>query len=111
MVIIPQTGACVARAVLLICAVLFVTGLPQTARGAGVVGTGSGASCTDASLDAALADGGLVTFNCGSDPVTIDISGGTGTKTIAADTTIDGSGMIVISGGHSVRVFQVNSRV
>jgi hypothetical protein len=50
----------------------------------------------------------LVTFNCGG-PATIDISTGTGTKTIAADTTIDGAGLITISGGDSVGVFGVNS--
>ena len=70
-----------------------------------MVGTGTAASCTDAALNAALAGGGLVTFNCGSAPVTIDISTGTGTKTIAADTTIDGGGLITISGGNSVGVF------
>ena len=88
------------------CAVFFVT----TAHAAGVVGTGTAASCTDAALDAALAGGGLVTFNCGG-PATIDVSTGTGTKTIAADTTIDGGRLITISGGNSVRVFQVSSGV
>ena len=69
-----------------------------------MVGTGTAASCTDAALNAALAGGGLVTFDCGG-PATIDISTGTGTKTIAADTTIDGGGLITISGGNTVRVF------
>jgi len=85
--------------------VIFVASAASTTLAAGVVGTGTAASCTDAALNAALAGGGLVTFNCGSDPVTIDISTGTGTKTIAADTTIDGGGLITISGGNHVRVF------
>ena len=81
------------------------------AAAAGVVGTGTAASCTDAALDAAVAGGGLVTFDCGPAPVTIDISTGTGTKTISADTTIDGGGLIAISGGNHTRVFRVNSGV
>jgi len=36
----------------------------------------------------------LVTFNCGTARVTIDMSTGTSTKTIAADTSIDGGGLI-----------------
>jgi len=73
---------------------------------AGVVGTGTAASCTDAALDAALASGVAVAFDCGG-PATIDISTGTGTKTIAADTTIDGGGLITISGGELAEVFAV----
>ncbi|MBI3785886.1 MAG: hypothetical protein HY270_21040, partial [Deltaproteobacteria bacterium] len=72
-----------------------------------IVGTGTTESCTDAALDTALAAGGLVTFNCGG-PATIDISKGTGTKTIAADTMIDGGGQITISGGDTIAVFLVN---
>lgn len=82
--------------------------LPASAWGAGVVGTGSGLSCTDAALNTALTGGGLVTFNCGPTPVTIDISpggGGTGTKTISTDTTIDGGGLVTISGGNAVGAF------
>lgn len=93
-------------------AILFagVLSLPSSVRAAGVVGNGNAASCTDAALNAALAGGGLVTFNCGPDDVTIDVSpaaGGTGTKMISRDTTIDGAGRIVISGGGAVLVFSV----
>ena len=38
----------------------------EKARAGGVVGTGTPASCTEAALDAALAAGGLVSFNCGA---------------------------------------------
>jgi hypothetical protein len=71
-----------------------------------VVGTGTAASCTAAALNAARAGGGLVTFNCGG-PATIDISTGTGTKTIAVDTIVDGGGLITISGGNAAQVFSV----
>jgi hypothetical protein len=93
------------------------TGLSATITGGppmGVVGNGTAASCTDAALNTALSTGGLVTFNCGPGAVTIDISpagGGTGTKTISTDTTIDGGSLITISGRNSVGVFSVNSGV
>ncbi len=62
--------------------------------------------CDEAHLLAALAGGGTVTFSCsGTIILTAEI-------TIAADTTIDGSGQTVtISGNHAVRVFTVNSGV
>ncbi len=87
---------------------------PPAARAAGVVGSGTAASCTDGALRAALAGGGLVTFNCGRLAVTINSNpgaGGTGTKTIGNDTTIDGAGLITISGGNGVLVFRVNGGV
>jgi hypothetical protein len=46
----------------------------------------------------------MVTFSCGSGPVTITI---TSTKMVAQDTTIDGGGLITISGGGTVEVFAV----
>lgn len=70
----------------------------------GAVGTGSPASCTQAALDTALAGGGLVTFNCGADPVTITV---TGTKVISPATTIDGGGKIILSGGNITGVLRV----
>ena len=76
-----------------------------------VVGTGTSASCTESALDACLPGGagfnGTVTFNCGG-AATITV---TSTKTISADTTIDGGSLITISGGHSVGVFSVNTGV
>jgi hypothetical protein len=96
----------VVRGITAVCAAAVVASAASAALAAGVVGAGTAVSCTDAALDAALAGGGLVTFNCGG-PALIDISIGTGTKTIGADTTVDGGGLITISGGHSARVFSV----
>jgi len=74
------------------------------ALAAGVVGSGTPESCTEAALDTALAGGGMVTFNCGG-ATTITV---TSTKIISADTTIDGGSLITISGGNSVGIFVVN---
>src|SRR5437667_5630024 len=76
-----------------------------------VVGTGTSASCTEAALDACLPGGGsfngTVTFACGG-AATITV---TSTKGINLDTTIDGGGLITISGGNTVGGFVVNSGV
>ena len=87
---------------------LFVMLLVATARlpasAAGVVGSGSPASCTEAAFDTALAGGGLVTFNCGPNPHTIGLSY---YKQINVDTEIDGGGLITLSGKTTVPHFQV----
>src|SRR5512139_1759534 len=49
---------------------LFFVASAHPAQGAGVVGSGTPESCIETALDAALAGGGLVTFDCGQDPVT-----------------------------------------
>jgi Right handed beta helix region len=68
--------------------VLMTVAGPRAALGAGMVTT-----CDEAHLDAALSGGGLVTFNCGVGPMTIDVST---FKTINVTTTIDGGGRITI---------------
>src|SRR5437016_4939593 len=76
-----------------------------------VVGTGTAASCTEATLSACLPDGasfdGTLTFGCGG-ARTITV---TSTKTISADTAIDGGNLIIISGGGTVGVFSVDPGV
>jgi len=78
------------------------------AGAAGVVGTGSPASCTEAALNAALSGGGLVTFNCGTGGHTITV---TSEKAIAADTEIDGGGLVAISGGNATRILSAGAGV
>jgi amidase len=79
---------------------------PTPAFAAGVVGSGTLQSCTEAALDAALAGGGVVTFDCGLAPATITI---TSTKSISQPTTIEGGGRVTISGGDRVGVFSVEA--
>jgi predicted outer membrane repeat protein len=69
---------------------------------AGVVGNGTPASCTEAALTAALAGGGNVTFNCGG-PATILVLK---QQTIAQPTTIDGGGVITLTGALASKLFQ-----
>jgi hypothetical protein len=76
----------------------------RPAAAGGVVGSGTPSTCTEAALDAALADGGLVTFNCGPRPFTLTV---TTTKAVLVDTRLDGSGRVTLSGGNRRPIFIV----
>ena len=77
-----------------------------------VVGNGTPASCTEAALDAALAQlypgpnfpGGVLTFNCGPTPHTILLSR---EKVLDYGTVVDGGGRITLSGSGITRIFAV----
>jgi hypothetical protein len=73
-----------------------------------VVGTGPAATCTFSQLQAAVTKGGIVTFNCGSAPVTIRV---TSTLSVPTDknTVIDGGNVITLDGGSSVQILSFNS--
>jgi uncharacterized repeat protein (TIGR01451 family) len=78
--------------------------LPALVHGAGVVGNGTPASCTEGAFNQALAGGGTVTFNCGGGPVVIPI---TSSKVLTTTTTIDGTGQqIILDGGNATRLFE-----
>src|SRR5450631_619192 len=70
-----------------------------------VVGTGSPDSCTGDAFVSAVAKGGIVTFNCGPDPMTIVLTkkakvfNDKGTKLV-----IDGGNKVALSGGGTTRI-------
>lgn len=68
-----------------------------------VVGTGTAASCTESALRAAVAMGGIVTFDCGGD-ATIAITTVIDVPT-DVDTTIDGGGHVTLDGGGASQIF------
>jgi|GEM_PF-1065055 len=79
--------------------------IPDTSVPTTVVGTGPG-SCTRALLAAAVATGGVVTFNCGpSAVISIDTAIDVPTD---RDTTIDGKGAVTLDGGGKSRIFTFN---
>jgi len=76
-----------------------------------IIGDGTPASCTGDKFVAAVALGGVITFNCGPDPVTITL---TSTAKVFNDTgtpkvVIDGGGKITLSGGGRVRILYQNT--
>jgi hypothetical protein len=74
------------------------------ARGAGVVGNGTPASCTEAAFAAALQGGGAVTFACGPGPVEIAV---THRHEPTVNTEIDGGGLVTLSAGRRSGVLGV----
>ncbi len=70
-----------------------------------VVGSGTKESCTGEAVVAAVAKGGVITFSCGPDPVTIML---TKTAKVFNNTTpkivIDGGGKVALSGSGAVRI-------
>jgi hypothetical protein len=75
-----------------------------------VVGTGTAGSCTSAAFVEAVAEGGVITFDCGPDPVTIVLEE---TARIFNDTgpeiVIDGGGLVTLSGGGERRILYMNT--
>jgi hypothetical protein len=75
-----------------------------------VVGDGSPQSCTSAAVVEAVALGGIITFDCGPDPVTITL---TQTAKVVNDTgpeiVIDGGGKVTLSGAGQRRILYMNT--
>ena len=75
-----------------------------------VVGTGTAESCTGDAFREAVARGGVITFDCGPDPVIVTLSqpakifNNTGPEIV-----IDGGGKVTLSGGGKVRILYMNS--
>jgi len=75
-----------------------------------VVGSGTAASCTSAAVVDAVASGGVITFDCGLEPVTIEMQA---TAKIVNNTgpeiVIDGGGLVTLSGGGDRRILYMNT--
>jgi hypothetical protein len=75
-----------------------------------VVGTGTQESCTTDAFIAAVAAGGIITFNCGPAPATITLTkparvfNDKGPKIV-----IDGGGKVILSGGGTTRILYMNT--
>ena len=82
----------------------------DTSRPTRVVGTGSPASCTSAAVVDAVARGGIITFDCGPNPVTITMKA---TAKVRNDTgpeiVIDGGGKVTLSGEGRRRILYMNT--
>ncbi len=80
--------------------------LVDTSSPTTVVGDGTPASCTAAALATAVAQGGIITFDCGAAEHTITVTAPLAAPT-GTDTTIDGGGSIVLSGGNTSRILEL----
>ncbi|HSM91734.1 MAG TPA: hypothetical protein VLT47_02545 [Anaeromyxobacteraceae bacterium] len=75
-----------------------------------VVGSGTPASCTGEAFVAAVARGGVITFDCGPAPVVVTLAR---TAKIFNDTgpriVIDGGGKVALSGAGATRILYMNT--
>ena len=75
-----------------------------------VIGTGMATSCTGDAFVAAVAKGGIITFDCGPDPVTLVLTATAkvfndkGTKLV-----IDGGNKVTLSGGGKIRILYMST--
>lgn len=74
-----------------------------------VIGTGTAASCTSAAFLSAVTAGGIITFNCGPDPVTITLTATAKVRNSTQKLVIDGGGKVTLSGGGTNRILYTNT--
>jgi hypothetical protein len=74
-----------------------------------VIGTGTAAGCTSAAVVAAVAAGGVVTFDCGPAPVTITLTRTAKVVNAHPKLVLDGGGKVTLSGGGQRRILYQNT--
>ncbi|HZI10334.1 MAG TPA: hypothetical protein VE153_08040 [Myxococcus sp.] len=92
------------------CTIPAEAGLADVSRPTTVVGTGTPASCTGEAFVQAVAKGGVITFDCGPEPVTLTLDrtakifNNTGPEIV-----IDGKGLVTLSGAGRHRILYMNT--
>jgi hypothetical protein len=74
-----------------------------------VVGTGSPGSCTSRAVVRAVAAGGLISFDCGPQPVRIAMKKTAKIVNTAARVVLDGGGLVTLSGQGERRILYMNT--
>ena len=74
-----------------------------------VIGTGTPASCTSAAVVRAVASGGVITFNCGRDPVTITMTATAKVVNTSHVIVLDGGGTVTLSGAGKRQILYMNT--
>jgi hypothetical protein len=74
-----------------------------------VIGHGTPAGCTSAAVVKAVAEGGIITFDCGPKPVTITMTATAKVVNTSHRIVLDGGGKVTLSGGGKVRILYMNT--
>lgn len=74
-----------------------------------VIGTGTPESCTADAFIEAVAMGGIITFDCGSDPLIIKLDRPAKVFNDNPDVVIDGGGLVTLSGQGANRILYMNT--
>ncbi len=92
------------------CAIPESAGLENVDEPDQVVGDGTPESCTGDAFIEAVAAGGVITFDCGPDPVTITLDRPAKVFNDASEEiVIDGGGLVTLSGGGATRILYMNT--
>lgn len=93
------------------CGVATSTLLEDVALATTVVGTGTPASCTgEGFVRAVEQDGGVITFDCGPDPVTLTVPRTAEVHNLVSRRlVVDGGGKVTLSGGGVRRILYMNT--
>lgn len=91
------------------CAVPAAAQAKNTSQPTTVVGNGTASSCTSDAVVAAVAQGGVVTFNCGANPVTIRMTQTAKIFNNKPDLVLDGGGKVTLSGEGTRRILYQNT--
>jgi hypothetical protein len=81
----------------------------DTSRPDAVIGKGTPAGCTSAAVAEAVAEGGVVTFDCGPAPVTITMTQTAKVRNANQLLVLDGGGKVTLSGGGKRRILYQNT--
>lgn len=82
---------------------------PRVPRADTVVGTGTPSSCTSRAVVRAVAKGGMITFDCGPDPVTIAMKRTAKVVNTSARVVLDGGGRVTLDGLGERRILYMNT--
>lgn len=74
-----------------------------------VIGDGTPASCTSATVVRAVRQGGVITFDCGPEPVTIPMRRTAKVVNTSRRVVIDGGGLVTLDGGGKHRILYQNT--
>ncbi|PZG06985.1 hypothetical protein C1I95_31810 [Micromonospora craterilacus] len=82
----------------------------DTSKPTRTVGTGTPASCTSTAVVRAVAAGGIITFDCGPDPVTIQMTATAKVRNAnGPKVVLDGGGKVTLSGQGKRRILYMNT--
>jgi hypothetical protein len=82
----------------------------DTSKPTRVIGKGTPASCTSAAVVSAVAAGGVITFDCGPNAVTITMTATAKVRNANGPRIVlDGGGLVTLSGGGKRRILYMNT--
>ena len=74
-----------------------------------IIGNGTALSCTSAAVVSAVSAGGVITFNCGANPIKITLTQTAEVRNSTPKVVIDGGGKVTLSGGGTRRILYIDT--